>query len=197
VSLVPLWQVRTVAADTASRTSVALAKIVFDEFYHIRPGFQPVEPDLARMLQQCDAAVIIGDPALKFTEQNELPDAEKEKPLLRLGPQPLYVFDLAERWQFLTGLPFVFAFWAVRKGFSDKQTIAGLLESRDFGVAHIPEIAAHYSEPLSMKKEFLQDYLEHNVVYRMNEAAVEGLQLFYEKAARIGVIKSPRKLEFL
>jgi chorismate dehydratase len=193
----PLWKVKTVAADTGSRTSVALAKIIFDEFYHIRPDFQPVEPNLEKMLKHCDAAVIIGDNALKFMEQNELPDAEKEKPYLRDGAEPLYVFDLMERWKFLTGLPFIFAVWAVRKGFSDAQAIAALHESRDFGVANISDIATRYAEQLSMKKEFLQEYLEQNVVYFMDQSAVEGLSLFYEKAARVGAIKSPRALEFV
>jgi predicted solute-binding protein len=117
ISVLPLWQVKTVAFDNGSRTSVALARIIFDDFYHIRPDFRPSEPDLAGMLAHNDAALLIGDPALKFMEDNQRPDAEKQKALLRQGPEPLQVFDLAERWKFLTGLPFVFAFWAVRKGF--------------------------------------------------------------------------------
>ena len=197
VSEKPLWKVRTVAADNGSRTSVALSKIIFDEFFHVRPDFQPSEPNLGQMLKQCDAALIIGDNALKFMEENELPDAEKQKSLLRDGSEPLYVFDLVERWKFLTGLPFIFAFWAVRKGFDDSHAIKALRESRDYGVSHIPEIAARYSEKLSMKKEFLQEYLEQNVVYYMDEAEIEGLSLFYEKAVRIGAIKSSRALEFI
>ena len=197
ISVVPLWKVRTIAVDKGSRTSATLARIIFDEFYHVRPDFEPSEPDLGNMLKRCDAALIIGDAALKFMEEHEQPDAEKQKSFLRSGPEPLYVFDLMERWQFLTGLPFVFAFWAVRKEFHDMQVAASLLDSRDFGLRHIPEIAARYAEQLSMKKEFLQEYLEQNVVYHMDAACVEGLRLFYEKAARIGVIKSQRALEFL
>jgi chorismate dehydratase len=197
VSELPLWKVRTVAADKASRTSVTLAKIIFDEFFHVRPEFQPAEPDVRNMLRQCDAAVIIGDPALKFIAEHELPDAAKQQGLLRFGPEPLQVFDLMERWKFLTGLPFVFAFWAARKDFHDQQAVDALRASRDYGVYHIPEIAGRYAEQLSMKKEFLQEYLEQNVVYHMDEACVEGLRLFYEKAARIGAIKSVRGLEFL
>jgi chorismate dehydratase len=196
VSEKPLWKVRTVAADSGSRTSVALSKIIFDEFFHVRPDFQTAEPNLEHMLKKCDAALIIGDNALKFMEENERPDAEKQKALLRDGAEPLYVFDLVERWKFLTGLPFIFAFWAVRKGFNDNHAVAALRDSRDYGVSHIPEIAARYAEKLSMKKEFLQEYLEQNVFYYMDEAELEGLSLFYEKAARVGAIKSPRALEF-
>src|SRR5207249_3676641 len=119
VSVVPLWKVRTVACDSGSRTSVALAKIIFNDFYHTHPDFRPADPNLANMLAQSDAALLIGDHALKFMETNALPDVENHKALVRLGSEPIEVFDLAERWRFLTGLPFVFAFWAVREGFRD------------------------------------------------------------------------------
>jgi chorismate dehydratase len=197
ISLVPLWKVKTVACDSGSRTSVALAKIIFDEFYHIHPDFRPAEPDVANMLAQSDAALVIGDHALKFMETNECPNIENQKPLVRLGSEPLQVFDLAERWRFLTGLPFVFAFWAVRDGFKDTNVVDALKQSRDYGVANIPTIAQKYSESLQIKKEFLQEYLEQNVHYYMDKACVEALQLFYDKAARVGAIKSVRAMQFL
>jgi chorismate dehydratase len=197
VSVVPLWKVKTVACDSGSRTSVALAKIIFNEFYHTHPDFKPAEPDLGNMLAQNDAALLIGDNALKFMETNERPDIEKQKPLVRLGPEPLEVFDLAERWRFLTGLPFVFAFWAVREGFEDKKIVDHLKQSRDFGVANISTIAERYSETLQIKKEFVQEYLEHNVDYYMDSTRLDALQLFYEKAAKVGAIKSVRAVQFV
>jgi chorismate dehydratase len=196
VSVVPLWKVKTVACDSGSRTSVALAKIIFSEFYHIHPDFRPAEPDLANMLAQSDAALLIGDNALKFMQTNEMPNIENQKALVRLGSEPLEVFDLAERWRFLTGLPFVFAFWAVREGFQDKTVVDHLKQSRDFGVANIPTIAERYSEQLQIKKEFVQEYLERNVHYYMDSTCLEALQLFYEKAARVGAIKSARPVQF-
>jgi chorismate dehydratase len=197
ISLVPLWEVRTVAGDSSSRTSTALARIVFHEFFHTRPEFRPAEPDLQSMLASNDAAVLIGDAALKFAEQHELPVAERQTAFIRQGPQPLEVFDLAERWRLLTGLPFVFAFWASRAGFQDQAAAQALRESREFGVQRIPEIAERFAEPLSMKKEFLQEYLTANVQYYMDSKCVESLMLFYEMAARVGAIKSARSLEFL
>jgi chorismate dehydratase len=197
ISILPLWQVKTVAFDRGSRTSVTLARIIFKDFYRTRPHFQPSEPDLSRMLAQSDAALIIGDPALKFVEDNERPEAERQRPLLRLGPQPLQVFDLAERWKFLTGLPFVFAFWAVRQGFHDSNIADKLQQSRDFGVANIPQISERYSATVGLKKEFVQDYLEQNVYYYMNDACLEALRLFYEKAAEVGAIPSVKKVRFL
>src|SRR5438067_1252144 len=123
VSVLPLWKVKTVACDSGSRTSVALTKIIFNEFYHTRPDFKPAEPNLANMLSQSDAALLIGDNALKFMEQHELPNIDNQKALVRLGAEPLEIFDLAERWRFLTGLPFVFAFWAVRAAFKDNSIV--------------------------------------------------------------------------
>ena len=107
------------------------------------------------------------------------------------------VFDLAERWRFLTGLPFVFAFWAVRAGFKDNSIVDVLKASRDFGVANIPAIAARYSETLQLKKDFLQEYLETNVNYYMDQSCLDGLELFYEKAAKVGAIKSARRVQFV
>jgi chorismate dehydratase len=197
VSQKPLSQVRTVAADTGSRTSAVLAQIIFDEFYHVRPEFKPATPDLERMLAGHDAALVIGDTALKFMEQHEQPNAEKQKPLLRLGPEPLEVFDLAERWKFLTGLPFVFAFWAARQGYTDVDTADRLRRARDYGVAHIPEITERYAALLELPAPFVREYLEENVSYYTDAACLEGLRLFYEKAARLRAIKSERKLAFL
>jgi chorismate dehydratase len=115
---------------------------------------------------------------------------------VRLGSEPLEVFDLAERWRFLTGYPFVFAFWAVRDGLKDGGIVDTLKASRDFGVANIPTIAERYSETLQIKKEFIQAYLEKNVHYYMDQSSIESLQLFYEKAAKVGAIKSARGLQF-
>ena len=176
VSVVPLWKVKTVACDNGSRTSVALAKVIFNEFYHTHPDFTPADPNLANMLAHSDAALLIGDNALKFMEENHRPNAERQRPLLREGSEPLEVFDLAERWRFLTGLPFVFAFWAVREGFKDESIVETLKQSRDFGVANIPTIASRYSESLQIKKEFIQEYLDKNVYYYMDQSCLEALE---------------------
>jgi chorismate dehydratase len=117
--------------------------------------------------------------------------------MIRQGAEPLEIFDLVERWQVLTGLPFIFAFWAVRSGFSDRTVVDALNKSRDFGVANIKAISEIYSKQLDMKEESIRQYLETNIHYSMDHASVEGLELFYEKAAHAGAISSVRRLEFL
>jgi chorismate dehydratase len=197
VSELPLWKVRTVAHDKGSRTSVVLARILFKEFYGTRPDFRAAEPDLPGMLATSDAALIIGDGALRFMERNEIPRIESQKTMVRHGAEPLQVFDLLERWKFLTGLPFLFAFWACRPGFKDRAVVTALNDSRDFGVRSIPAIAERYAEKLQLGKEFLQEYLQENVHYYMDSDCIEGLRLFYQKAASIGALRSVRGLEFL
>src|SRR5262245_16736514 len=149
------------------------------------------------MLAQNDAALLIGDNALKFMEDNDQPNVDRQKPILRLGSEPLEVFDLAERWRFLTGLPFVFAFWAVREGFKDAGVVDALKASRDFGVANMPTLAEQYSGPMQIKKPFVEAYLQKNVHYYMDQSCLEALQLFYDKAAKVGAIKSVRRLQFV
>jgi chorismate dehydratase len=197
ISTVPLWKVKTVSFDNTSRTSATLAKIIFHEFYRRIPEFRSASPNIAEMLGASDAAVVIGDTALQFMQEHELPNAEKQKALLKYGPEPLEVFDLVERWKFLTGVPFVFAFWAARSGFQDAKVADALAASRDFGLGNIPAIVARYAPQLSLREDFVRQYLEQNVDYYMDDDCLEGLRLFYAKAAKLRLIPAARPVEFL
>jgi chorismate dehydratase len=104
----PLAALRSVAADTASRTTVAYARILFHRWGNPSVPFLPLAADLDRMLDHADAAILIGDPALLALE-------ERENRLERTGEDLVY-HDLAEEWITLTGLPFVSAVWAVALG---------------------------------------------------------------------------------
>ena len=116
ISLMPLWKVKTVAVDTSSRTSAVLARIVFDEFFHTRPDFRPSPPDLAGNAGSKRCRGAHRGCCAEIHGATRAPKCGKQNAFLRYGPEPLEVFDLAERWKFLTGLPFVFAFWAARPG---------------------------------------------------------------------------------
>lgn len=197
LSLVPLFRVRTVGYDPASRTSEALSRVIFREFYGIDPKFSPAEPDPEKTLAANDAALLIGDAALRYQAENRLPNAGNQHAFLREGPEPVQNFDLAERWNNLTGLPFVFAFWAARPGFRDRIAEEKLLESRAYGLAHLDIIAARYSESLGLDESFLRGYLTRNLDYHMDSRCVEALQEFYGLARKHGILRSTRGIEFL
>src|SRR5579864_2697825 len=97
ISKVPLEKIRTVASDNSSMTSVALTRVLFDRWWGGGREFRSLPPELTVMLGECDAALLIGDPALQV-------DCSR-----------YHVFDLAEEWRRLSGKAFVFAFWAVRQ----------------------------------------------------------------------------------
>src|SRR5690242_1578982 len=128
VSKVPLEQVRTLAADTSSMTSVALSKVLFSKWLGGPRQFVPLPPELDKMLEECDAGLLIGDPALAV-DRSAYP----------------FTYDLAEEWKRLTGHPFVFAFWAVRKealrDYSGEPELATVFkQSRDHGLEHLSDI---------------------------------------------------------
>ena len=197
LSKVPLSQVETVACDIGSRSSVALARVILKGFYKNKPDFRPAAPDAREMLSAADAALLIGDIALRFKSENRYATSVNIDDYGQDGPQPIQMFDLVERWNTLTGLPFVFAFWAARKGFTDKGVVEKLVESREFGLAHLDTIAQKYSEKLEIEKDFLLQYLEKNMQYHMDADGVEALHTFYAKACNVGAIKSPRSIDFL
>ena len=167
LSLVPLFRIRSVAFDRASRASVALTKVILNEFYGNKPEFRPSDPDPVAMLGDNDAALLIGDAALRYQAANRLPNAETQAGVIREGAEPVQVFDLMERWNNLTGLPFVFAFWAARKGFDDQSVAEKLLASRSFGLSHLHAIVERYAEKMELDQKFMLDYLQRNLNYYM------------------------------
>lgn len=197
LSLLPLFRVKTVGFDPASRTSEALARIVFGEFYGTRPEFRAARPSPGEMLADNDAALLIGDVALAYRYSNQLPRASSQASYLRGGPEPIESFDLAERWNNLTGLPFVFAFWAAGPGFKDSSVQEKLLESRAWGLAQLKTIAARYSETMGLDESFLAGYLESNLDYHMDADGVEALRVFYSLAREHRILKSVRDIRFL
>ncbi len=197
LSKVPLAQIRTVACDHGSRSSATLTRVVLDAFYRNRPEFRDAEPDAAAMLASSDAALLIGDAALRFNAENRFGTSFSVGDYGQEGPQPIQVFDLVERWNNLTGLPFVFAFWATRQGFSDDAVVEDLAASRAFGLANLDAIADRYSQSLGLEKDFVLNYLERNMQYEMDADGMESLGQYYRNAARLGAIRSARSIDFL
>jgi chorismate dehydratase len=178
----PISEVRSVALDTSSRTSAALIQIILGRFYGLRPAYQNSPPRIDEMLESNDAALIIGDPAMLIDRSQ------------------LRVYDLAEEWRKQTGLPFVFAFWAVRQ---DSVALANrdepgvdFLAAKREGVAHAGELADIYSAQLGLPRESLIRYLTENISYDLDEESLRGLKLYFELARECGLIEEARELEF-
>jgi chorismate dehydratase len=172
---VPVERITTIAADTSSRTSNALLRILCAERFGIAPAFTPMPPDAGAMLAAHDAALIIGDPALYLD-----PAAH--------GVQKI---DLGEQWADMTGLPFVWAFWAGRPGVVSPAAVAALVAARDAGVAAGDEIAAAYCGP--ERAALGQAYLRDNIQYTLGGREVDGLRAYYALAARHQLIDAPRE----
>jgi chorismate dehydratase len=163
-------QIKTIAADTSSRTSQALLRILCIEHFGIDPEFQPMAPEPERMLRRCDAALLIGDPALFLDYQ-------------RLGVQKV---DLGEEWTAMTGLPFVWAFWAGRGAALSPAATAALAAARDAGVAASDAIAAAYCGP--ERAALGQAYLRDNIRYTLGQREQAGLLAYYDFAERHGIV---------
>lgn len=184
VSKTPLEKIRSVATDSSSRTSSALVQIFLRKFVGVDPGFTPQKPDLGEMLRWHDAALLIGDVALQAQTSGR------------------YVYDLAEEWRRWTYLPFVFAFWAVRKAalenVSPDVNIARVFQqSRDNGLSHVAEISRTWSARLNLKESIIREYLTSNIDYSLDDENVKGLKLFYRYAAECEVLPSAPELQFL
>jgi len=161
ISKIPFPQIRTLAADSSSRTSVNLARIILAKKYGVDPEVTTQRPDLDAMLAHQDAALIIGDPAL------------------RIDPEqlPYPSLDLGGEWTAMTGLPFVFAVWAARPD-SPTHAPAPFLESLRYGRAHLSEIVAQYHEKIGISSELAQAYLTRHIVFDLGEREYAGLSLF-------------------
>jgi chorismate dehydratase len=167
----PVADVRSVALDTSSRTSVALLKILCARRFKADPVWVPHDPDLSRMLEQSDAALLIGDPAL-FAER----------------PAGVEKIDLGAEWTDMTGLPFVWAFWAGRVGAADREIVALLRDAAETGMRHSDEVADAYCRHTPHRRALARDYLRHNLMFEFTPRAIEGLEAYYREAAALGLI---------
>ncbi len=173
-----LKKVKRVALDDSSRTSVALVKIIFREFLGFEPEWQAARPDLRLMLEHNDAALVIGDPAMKIPRDQ------------------FRIFDLATLWHDFTGLGFVFAMWMAGSKYAEQVRPVDFKAARDEGLAHLDEIAAGY-EDKTLTPEQIQDYLTRNIAFQMNEDMLKGLRLYFELAQKNGLIEKVRPLDFI
>lgn len=172
----PIRDVRRVALDRSSRTSAALLRVILAHLRVAGVSFTECDPSLPDMLREHDAALLIGDAAL-------LADTAG-----------LERYDLAEEWFRMTGLPFVFAAWAVRRGTALPGGPRPFLDSCRDGLAHLPEIARREGERSGLPPETIAEYLRVNIHYDLGEAESRGLELFFRRAHDLGLTRAARPL---
>ena len=165
-SRVPWAQVRRLAADSGSRTSVELARVILRERFGVQPEIIRHDPQLGDMLSHADAALLIGDAALRADPASV----------------PFECLDLGAEWLSLTGLPFVFAAWAGKPGIPVDPLSALTRASYEFGQARIDEIAAREYASRGISLELAQRYLRHHIRYELGSAEQQGLDLFLRLA---------------
>jgi len=222
----PMAAVRSIALDTSSRTSVALTQILCAREFRIRPMFEPHGPDLESMLAHNDAALIIGDHALftdtsQLTVHSRRLTARHEPSTSTLHPSsedqlsadgqgstggqlstvncqlpPIEGIDLGEVWTRMTGLPFVYAFWAGRPEVLTPGDVLALQQARDAGVERIEEISRQYFPGAPARQEVGVRYLRDNIKYHLGPEERAGLELFYRYAAEARVVPESRELRF-
>jgi chorismate dehydratase len=211
--------VRSIALDTSSRASVALTRVLCAREFHIQPTFEPHGPDLEAMLAHNDAALIIGDQALltdasQLTVHSRQLTAQRELSASTLQPTsdgqrstdgqlstvncqlPVEAIDLGEVWTRMTGLPFVYAFWAGRPEALTADDVLALQQARDAGVERIDEIARQYFPGAPERQEVGARYLRDNIKYHFGPDERAGLELFYRYAAEAHVVPDTRELRF-
>ena len=174
-----LQQVKSVALDASSKTSVALTKIIFREFFNFEPVYKTANPNLETMLADSDCALLIGDPALAVDES-------------------VYrKFDLAATWKKFTNFGFVFAMWMAN---AENLAVARRIDFsriRDEGLNHLDEIVANYESEISLPAGDFKKYLTENIAYAIDDSMRGGLSLFFELAHKHRLIERLKPLRFI
>ena len=167
ISKVPFAEIRTLATDAGSRTSVMLARVILAEKFGATPSLISRAPDLTPMLGVADAALLIGDAALHVDPAS----------------LPFQTLDLGQEWTALTGLPMVFAVWAGRKGSLRQSYGDALLSSCRFGLSRVDEIVRHEAPRRGLAESLVREYLTRHIVFELGEREYAGLDVFLRRAA--------------
>ena len=180
---------RPVALGSTSRTSVLLAQLWLRDVHRVQPRYFSCPPDLSAMMLEADAAVLIGDAALRATY-------EASQAQLSAMPAPFTVHDLGEAWRSWTGLPMVFAVWAARRDFAEanpglvKDVHSAFLHSRDEALAHVEQVAEQAARWEPFDAGTLAHYFR-TLDFSLGERQLAGLMEFGRRAADAGAIGVP------
>jgi chorismate dehydratase len=202
----PIELAKKIALDSSSRSSAALVRLLARDLWKIQPEFIEAAPDPTEMLKQADAALVIGDPALRVILKldalsGKVPSGEQccqgdpdELPVP--GFETIFVYDVAYQWEEMTGKPCVLAIWAGRRDAITPEVLADFQASKRYGMERLREIAEAASIKLDLPPRALERYLTDNINFDLDEENLAGLRLYFEKAAAAGLIPGHRPLEF-
>lgn len=201
----PIETAKRIALDRSSRSSAALVRLLCAGRWGIQPKFVDAPPDPAAMLAEADAALVIGDPALRVAIQAEtlsttLPGGgaccggdPNELPVP--GVETLFLYDVAHEWREMTGLPCVLALWVARREAVTSQVVADFLTSKEYGLTRIGEIAEAASLKLNLPAAALERYLRENIDFSLDEENRAGLELYFRLCADAGLVPAARALD--
>jgi predicted solute-binding protein len=199
----PVREVGSIALDSSSRSTQALTRILCADYWKIAPEFFEATPDLSTMLQEADAALLIGDPALRLsiaTEKNSSNGENGESicPGAAAGVphiENVHLYDIVEEWNRATGFPAVLAIWAGRSEAISPEIVADFAASRDYGVARIAEITKKSSLEMNLSPAVLTAYLNWNIDFSLSGENRGGLEHFYARAAALGIIPEHKLID--
>jgi chorismate dehydratase len=202
VSKKPIEQVRSIALDRSSRSTQALTRILAAEHWKIDPEFFETEPDLRTMLEKADAAMLIGDPALRISiaieeKSTVSPQGRAICPAATLGiagREIFHVYDVVGEWRKFSSLPAVMAIWAARPAVVTPQVLSDFAESRNFGLTQIAAISLEAARELELPQQTLESYLRHNIDFSLGEENRRGLGRYFHEAAKLGLIPREKKI---
>jgi chorismate dehydratase len=202
----PIEMAKRVALDTSSRSSAALVRLLAAGYWKISPEFIAAAPNPSEMLKQADAALVIGDPALRValkmdTLAGKAPSGEQccqgdpdELPVP--GFETIFVYDVAYQWREMTGKPCVLAVWVGRREAITPEVAADFEFSKRYGLARLREISEGAAIKLDLPPLALERYLTDHINFDLDEENIAGLRLYFEKAAAAGLIPQARPIEF-
>jgi chorismate dehydratase len=205
VSRKPIAEVQSMALDRSSRSTQVLTRILCSEHWQIKPAFFEATFDsAATILEQADAALLIGDPALRVAISiagNATLGANGE---LMCSPgkaginasETLHVYDVVQEWRRLTGLPAVLAVWAGRRESVTPEVVLDFAASKEYGVAHLAEICATASVEQDLPAADLLNYLRENIDFTLDSENLAGLELYYCLATKLGLIPRAKAIEW-
>jgi chorismate dehydratase len=204
ISKKPIREVRRIALDKSSRSTQSLTRILCAKRWNITPEFFEAEPNLGAMLEEADAALLIGDPALGVSlametsaRRNASGDLACAGTSVGLEKLPnLFVYDIVEKWRAMTGLPAVLAAWAARRGVVTAEMAQDFRESLTFGMQHLDEICGEASKEMGLPSTKLRRYLVENIDYGLDAENLEGLRRYFDLSAELGLIPQAREIEF-